>query len=68
MAPTNLYRYYARLSAAVMVKIVLVLSGFLLGKKLDVWFGTAPLLMFLGFVTGVGVGLWYVIRTANKES
>ncbi len=67
MAPTNLYRYYARLSSAVLVKLALCMVGFLLGKKLDAALGTGPYLMFLGFVVGVSVGLWWVIRTANKE-
>ncbi len=65
MNDKNLYRFYARMSSAVMVKLVLAMAGFFLGKYLDRRWGTEPYLLLLGFVAGVGLGLWWVVRTAS---
>ena len=66
MSHAKLLRYYARLSSAVIIKILLATLGFWSGRKLDAILGTEPFLMFLGFVAGVSLGLWWVIRTANR--
>ncbi len=63
-----MYRFYARMSSAVLVKILLSVLGAWVGKKADTHFGTEPYLMFLGFVMGVSVGLWWVIYNANRPS
>lgn len=63
----NTYRFYARMSSAVFVKVLLAGGGFWLGSKLDTKYHTSPYLMMLGFVVGAGVGLWWVIRTANRQ-
>lgn len=66
MFDAKLYRYYAKISGAVFVKIALATGGFFLGRRLDQLYGTDPFLMFLGFVLGVSIGFWWVIRTANR--
>lgn len=65
MSDKGLYRFYARMSSAVLVKIILAMGGFFLGRYLDRLWGTEPYLLLLGFVTGVSLGLWWVVRTAS---
>jgi F0F1-type ATP synthase assembly protein I len=62
-----MYRFYARMSSAVLVKIALSCAGFFLGRALDRKWGTEPYLLLLGFTTGVSLGMWWVIRTANES-
>jgi len=36
------------------------------GHRLDMRWGTGPWLLFLGVLTGLGLGLWYIIVLANR--
>jgi F0F1-type ATP synthase assembly protein I len=65
MSDANLYRFYARMSSAVLVKILLSVAGFFLGRYLDRLWGTEPYFLLAGFIGGVSLGLWWVVRTAN---
>lgn len=67
MSDRKLYRYYARLSGAVFQKIVLCCLGAYLGNAIDKKYNTAPYGMFTGFLIGVSIGLWTVIRAAERE-
>lgn len=66
MLDRGAYRYYARMSSAVFLKVLLAAGGYFLGSYLDAQWGTGPFLMFLCFVAGVSIGLWWVIRNASR--
>lgn len=68
MSEKKLYRYYARMSSAVLLKVILAAGGFWIGQTLDRKYGSEPYLMFLFFIVGVSVGLWWVIRNATRDS
>jgi len=40
--------------------------GAILGYGLDVWFGTLPVFMLLGFCVGVGAGVKLMMRTLKE--
>ncbi len=67
MSDAALYRYYARLSGAVFVKLALAVGGFFLGRYLDRRWGTEPYLLMACFTLGVSLGLWWVIRVASAD-
>ncbi len=66
MSDRAAYRYYARMSSAVLLKVLLAAGGYFLGTYLDALWGTSPFIMFLCFLTGVSIGLWWVIRNASR--
>ena len=47
--------------------VVSVLLGFFAGRWLDGRFGTAPWLMLVGALTGISLGLYQLIRMAQKR-
>ena len=53
---------------AVMTKAVLVVGGWYFGNKLDAKYGTAPWLMVTGICLGIGLGLWFILFTAKRNS
>lgn len=53
---------------AVMTKAIMVIAGWYFGSKYDAKFGTAPWLMVLGISLGIGLGLWYILIIAKKNS
>jgi len=47
--------------------VVSVLAGFLVGQWLDGKWGTGPWLMLLGALSGIGIGLYQLIRVSAKR-
>lgn len=41
---------------------ICVVSGVLLGKYLDGFFGTSPILLMVGLLAGLGIGVYSVYR------
>ena len=62
----KLAQYYASLSSAVRLKLILCYGWFVLSRRVDKWFGTETIFAFLGFVIGISIGLWWVVRTATQ--
>ena len=63
----KLVRYYGRISGAVMLKVFLVFLGYSAGNTLDIHFHTYPWLMMLGIILGAGLGIWWIVRIADKS-
>lgn len=53
---------------AVMTKAIMIMAGWYFGGKLDQKYGTAPWLMVLGISLGIGLGMWYILIIAKKNS
>lgn len=51
---------------AALTKVALMLGLGWAGHKLDQKLGTQPWLMFLGVLSGLALGLWYIIVLANR--
>jgi F0F1-type ATP synthase assembly protein I len=66
MVNPKLLRKASAMSSAVLLKAFLIYGGFRLGSWLDDRWGTKPYLMFCFICLGVGIGLWWVVLTANR--
>jgi len=51
---------------AVMTKALMISAGWYFGSKLDKKYGTGPYGMIFLVVLGMGLGVWYILRTAKK--
>ena len=60
-------RFAGQLSGAVMAKGILLFGAYKLGAYLDKRFGTYPFLMMALLTTAGCVGLWYLIRVADRN-
>ena len=61
-----LAKAYSLASRALTVALVMVVPG-LLGYLLDQRLGTQVVFMFLGFVAGVGCGIWQLIQVGRPR-
>ncbi len=59
-------RKASAMSSAVLVKALLIYGAYRLGTWLDARWGTSPYLMCVLICLAVGIGLWWVIFTANR--
>jgi F0F1-type ATP synthase assembly protein I len=66
MVNPKLMRKASAMSSAVLVKVALIYSAYRLGSWLDDRWNTKPYVMFGLICLAVGVGLWWVIYTANR--
>lgn len=53
---------------AVMTKALMIAAGWYFGSKWDKQLGTTPWLMVTGICLGIGLGLWYILIIAKKNS
>lgn len=60
-------RFYARMSGAVMAKVILIAGGAYLGQILDVKLGTYPLFLFLLVTLALGLGIAWILWIVEKE-
>lgn len=51
---------------AVMTKALMISAGWYFGSKLDKKYGTGPYGMIFLVVLAMGLGVWYILRTAKK--
>lgn len=63
----KMYRFYAKISGAVFLKVFLVFAGFIGGSWLDKKFDTYPLFLFSLICVGLGIGFWYILHVANRH-
>jgi F0F1-type ATP synthase assembly protein I len=61
-------RLYARLSAAVMAKVIVAGLGYWVGDKIDMRLGTKPLFAVCLLTIGLGLGIWWIVWIADKEA
>lgn len=59
-------RFYAVLTGATFVKVILIAVAYLVGTRLDERFGTYPLFLSIGVLAAVGLGLWWIIRVIDR--
>lgn len=64
----KLMRYYSIVSGAVFTKIVLMVGGFFLGTWIDRRLGTYPLFMLILLITGMSLGIWWIVRVASTKN
>ena len=60
-------RYSAALSSAVLTKGLLIYGAFRLGGYLDSRWHTAPLFLMLLIVAAVAVGIWWILKVAERN-
>lgn len=53
---------------AVLTKAIMIMAGWYFGSKFDKKFGTEPWLMVSGISLGIGLGLWYILVIARRNS
>lgn len=63
----NFMRLYARLSAAVLAKVILVALAFWFGSQLDKAYGTEPYIMFGMVILAMAIGIWWIVRIAETD-
>ena len=51
---------------AVMTKVFLIVVGFYIGRKIDMKYGTNPYGVTGGLITGLSLGLWWIIFVAKR--
>jgi F0F1-type ATP synthase assembly protein I len=61
-------RFYARMSGAVMAKVVFIALGLWLGQLLDERFGTYPLFLFVCVTAALALGIFWIVWLAEKET
>ncbi len=64
----KIMRTYAIVSSAVLTKAVLIGVGYYFGSILDKKYNTAPLFILVFISLGLGIGLWWLIRSLNRRS
>lgn len=62
----KMMRMAAIIGNAMLTKAIILIAAFFLGRWLDNRFGTDPWLMFLCVALGLGLGIWWVIKLAQK--
>ena len=59
-------RFASMMSAAILVKVTLIVGGLWLGVVIDRKLETSPLFTMVCLVAGTSLGLWWVIFVARK--
>lgn len=60
-------RFASVMSAAVLVKGLLIFGGLWLGIYIDRKLGTSPIFMMLLVVAGTSLGLWWIFFVARRS-
>jgi ATP synthase protein I len=67
MRPTKSPLQAMALYSAILSQLVgSVLIGLFTGMWLDEQFGTAPLFLIIGLLTGLAIGVWAMLKTVQK--
>jgi len=61
-------RFYARMSGAVLAKVILVVVGLYVGNAIDAKLGTYPIFLFICVTVCIGVGIFWIVWLAEIES
>ena len=64
----NNNKQYARYSAMAFQMIAAMLLGTYLGYRLDQLVGTAPFLLIVGLLLGVGLAMYIIIKSISEKS
>lgn len=61
-------RFYARMSGAVLAKVILVVAGLYVGNAIDAKLGTYPIFLFVCVTACLGLGIFWIVWLAEKET
>lgn len=53
---------------AVLTKAIMIMAAWYYGGKLDAKYDTAPWIMVTGICLAIGLGLWYILIIAKRNS
>ena len=62
----KLFKFYGEMSGAVMLKVLMMVGAFFLGRAIDDRLHTFPIFAFSFLVVAMGLGIWLIYYLASR--